>query len=71
MRFGKALDEIIEGDGKGMRLPHWSLDRVVRVRQPPQHNKRIAPYLYVQSDQGRVPWNPPMDDMFHTAWKVV
>ena len=53
MSFGDALE--MEKRGKGMRLPHWKEDVVMRAQFPDESRKMTAPYLYVESSLGRVP----------------
>ncbi len=67
--FGIALDEV--KTGKGMRLPHWNPDVVIRAQYPDEHSKMTAPYLYVESRFGRVPWKETMIELFTESWQVV
>lgn len=68
MNFGKAL-EIVKNGG-GMRLPHWENDVLVRAQFPDEHSKMTAPYLYVQSRFGKVPWKETMIELFSEDWVV-
>ena len=69
MTFGQAFDQIkLNG---GMRLPQWSEDVVVRVQSPDEHSKMTAPYLYVESRFGKVPWKETMIELFSDNWEVV
>lgn len=70
MSFGQAL-EIIKTTEKGMRLPKWSPDVVIRVQRPDEHSKMTHPYLYVESRFGRVPWKETMVEMFDDTWEIV
>ena len=58
MSFGKAFESVKQG--KGMRLPQWKDDVVVRTQYPDEHSKMTAPYLYVETVREdkvrRVPW---------------
>lgn len=56
---------------KGMRLPSWSPDVVIRVQKPDEHSKMTAPYLYVESRFGRVPWKETMIELFSNSWELV
>lgn len=56
--------------GHGMRLPHWEKDVMVRVQYPDEHSKMTAPYLYVESRFGRVPWKETMIELFADNWEV-
>lgn len=69
MNFGEALEMVKHG--KGMRLPKWSPDVVARVQYPDEHSKMTAPYLYVESRFGRVPWKENMIELFAEDWQVV
>lgn len=69
MNFGEALEQVKAG--KGMRRPHWSKDVVIRAQYPDAHSKMTAPYLYVDSRYGRVPWKETMIELFTEDWEVV
>ena len=70
MTFGKALDTIIETK-RGMRLPKWSSDVVIRVQFPDENSMMTHPYLYVESRFGRVPWKETVVEMFSKDWEIV
>lgn len=70
MSFGTALNIIIQR-GKGMRLKQWEDDVVIRVQYPDNNSKMTAPYLYVESRYGRVPWKETMIEMFSKEWEIV
>ncbi len=67
--FGLALEAVKKG--KGMRLSAWQPDVVIRVQFPDEHSKMTAPYLYVESRFGRVPWKETMIELFSDAWEIV
>lgn len=69
MNFGKALEEVKKG--KGMRLPIWKEDVIIRAQYPDEHSKMTAPYLYVESRFGCVPWKETMIELFSEDWQVV
>ncbi|PEJ92521.1 Thoeris anti-defense Tad2 family protein [Bacillus wiedmannii] len=69
MSFGQAFEEVKQG--KGMRLPQWSDDVVIRAQFPDEHSKMTAPYLYVESRFGRVPWKETNIELFSEKWEVV
>ncbi|MEG1662547.1 MAG: hypothetical protein RR338_01025 [Clostridia bacterium] len=69
MTFGAALEEVKKG--KGMRLPQWKEDVVIRAQYPDENSKMTAPYLYVESRFGRVPWKETMIELFSDKWEVV
>jgi len=69
MNFGKALEAVKQG--KGMRLTQWKPDVVIRAQFPDEHSKMTAPYLYVESRYGRVPWKETFIELFNENWEVV
>ena len=69
MNFGQAFEEVKKG--KGMRLPKWSNDVAIRAQYPDAHSKMTAPYLYVESRFGKVPWKETMIELFAEDWEVV
>jgi len=68
MSFGLALEYVKQG--MGMRLPHWNPDVVIRAQFPDNCSKMTAPYLYVESRFGRVPWKETMVELFSEEWEV-
>lgn len=68
MSFGAALEAM--KNGKAVRLPHWSPEVKIQLQKPDEHSKMTAPYLYVQSRFGRVPWNPTQVELLSTDWQV-
>lgn len=69
MNFGEAFEEVKKG--KGMRLPQWSPEVVIRAQYPDKNSKMTAPYLYVDSRFGKVPWKETMIELFSENWEVV
>lgn len=69
MIFGLAFEAV--KNGKGMKLPQWQEDVVIRAQYPDEHSKMTAPYLYVESRFGRVPWKETMIELFSDKWVVV
>ena len=69
MNFGLALEAMKQG--KGAHLPHWKPDVVIRVQYPDEYSKMTAPYLYVESRYGRVPWKETMIELFSDQWQIV
>lgn len=67
--FGGALEFVKKG--YGMRLPSWGEDVVVRAQFPDEHSKMTAPYLYVESRYGKVPWKETMIELFSENWIIV
>ena len=66
-----SLTDVSNDNFKGMRLPAWSPDVVIRVQVPDEHSKMTAPYLYVESRFGRVPWKETMIELFSDQWELV
>lgn len=72
LSFGLAFDIIREDTKKlGMRLPSWKEDVIIRVQMPDENSKMTAPYFYVESRFGRVPWKETMIELFSKEWVVV
>lgn len=69
MNFGEAFEAVKKGHG--MRLPQWKEDVVIRAQYPDKHSKMTAPYLYVESRNGLVPWKETMIELFSEEWIVV
>ncbi len=69
MTFGKAIKEM--QDGQAVRLPKWSEDVRIRIQIPDEHSKMTAPYFYVTSRFGLVPWIPTMIEMLSIEWEVI
>lgn len=69
MNFGQAFEQVKQG--KGMRLPQWSDDVVIRAQFPDIRSKMTAPYLYVESRFGLVPWKETVIELFAENWEVV
>lgn len=69
MNFGQAFEQVKQG--KGMRLPRWKEDVVIRAQFPDEYSKMTAPYLYVESRFGCVPWKETMIELFSEDWEVV
>lgn len=72
LSFGNAFEAIKKSKGKyGMRLPQWQSDVIIKVQFPDEHSKMTAPYLYVESRFGRVPWKETMIELFSEKWEIV
>ncbi len=69
VNFGKALEAVKAG--MGMRLTQWSADVVIRAQWPDENSKMTAPYLYVDSRFGKVPWKETMIELFAENWEIV
>lgn len=68
MYFGEALAMLQRDEVDYIRLPKWNDDVKIRVQRPDEHSKMTAPYLYVESRFGRVPWKETMIEMFDDNW---
>ena len=72
LSFGRALDSVQNNpDTRGMRLPSWKEDVIIKCQMPDENSKMTAPYLYVESRFGRVPWKETMIELFSIEWTVV
>jgi len=69
MTFSEAFESIKLGGS--MRLPHWSEDVKIRVQWPDEFSKMTAPYLYVESRHGKVPWKETMIELFSDKWEII
>lgn len=74
MNFANAFSELIYHTNRGvscfMRRYDWNLNTRVRIQVPDEHSKMSHPYLYVESDNGAVPWIPNVVEMFAEDWIV-
>lgn len=68
MTFGKAIKEM--QNGYGVRLPKWSKEVDIQIQTPDEHSKMTAPYFYVTSRFGLVPWIPTMIEMLSIEWEI-
>lgn len=69
MNFGDAFNAV--KSGKAMRLPHWKEDVKIKAKYPGTITMMTAPYLYVESRHGLVPWIMTMIELFSEEWEVV
>lgn len=70
LSFGAAFDYLKIGNVDYMRLPQWKEDVKIRIQRPDENSKMTAPYLYVESRFGRVPWKETMIELFLDEWEV-
>ena len=68
MNFGEALDHLKAG--RAVRLMGWSKDVKIKAQFPDEFSKMTAPYLYVDSRFGKVPWIGTMIELFSEEWEV-
>ena len=67
--FGQALGLIKEHPEIYMRLPKWSPDVKIKIQRPDDNSKMTAPYLYVESRFGKVPWTPTQIELLAEDWE--
>lgn len=67
--FSQALIELKAG--RAVRLPSWREDVRIKCMFPSEDSEMSAPYLYVESRFGRVPWKETMIELFSTDWQIV
>jgi hypothetical protein len=53
-----------------MRLPKWQCDVIIYEQIPDKDSKMSAPYLYVESRFGRVPWIPTQIELLSEEWEL-
>lgn len=70
MVFGDAFEFIRANENGYMRLPSWKPDVKIKVQVPDENSKMTAPYLYVESRFGRVPWKETMIELFSKEWEI-
>ena len=66
--FGQALEAL--KFGWSARLPSWGKDVFIRAQFPDENSKMTAPYLYVESRFGCVPWNMTEIELFSDDWVI-
>lgn len=69
VNFGEGLEEVKKG--KSMRLPNWAHDVKIKAQFPDKDSKMTAPYLYVESRFGCIPWKETMIELFSEDWQVL
>ena len=77
LSFGRAFDRIKRASlnrsalgFKAMRLPQWKEDVKIKIQVPDENSKMTAPYLYVESRFGKVPWKETMIELFSNDWEL-
>tara|TARA_R110002167_G_scaffold95640_1_gene254452 strand:+ start:50 stop:280 length:231 start_codon:yes stop_codon:yes gene_type:complete len=68
LNFGQALEALKKG--RAVRLPGWSEDVKILAQFPDENSKMTAPYLYVESRFGNVPWKETMIELFSENWCI-
>jgi hypothetical protein len=69
MTYSKAFEELRKG--KGMRLPIWMPDMIVRGHFPTNEEELKQPFLYMHTKSGMYPWIPTMLALYSEDWEVV
>lgn len=66
------LEEVLPlaRNGKGIRLKKWKEDVFIKIQFPDVNSKMTAPYFYVTSRFGLVPWNPTQIELLSTEWEL-
>lgn len=70
LSFGNAFDLLKNGKIQYMRLPNWQEDVKIKCQFPDKNSKMTAPYLYVESRFGLVPWKETNIELFSDKWMV-
>ena len=70
--FGEAIMQLqAEGDSEVyIRIDKWKEDVKVKIQWPDKNSKMTAPYLYVESRYGMVPWIPTQIEMLSEVYDV-
>lgn len=70
--FAEAIMQLqAEGDDKAyIRIDKWSEDVKVKIQWPDKNSKMTAPYLYVESRYGKVPWVPTQIEMLTEVYDI-
>ena len=69
--YGDVLKSLKDRDKNLVaRLPSWSNDVYISIQFPDENSKMTAPYLYVTSRYGRVPWNATMIEQLSDEWII-
>ena len=54
--------------GMPVKRKTWGDDVAINLQSPDENRKMTAPYLYVESRFGRVPWKETMIELFAEDW---
>ena len=68
LSFGDAI--VYMKAGYKVKLPYWSEDVFIAIQTPTELSKMTAPYLYVTSRFGLVPWNPTQIEILSANWEI-
>ena len=67
--LGLAIDAMKLG--LSVRLPYWSEDVFLSLQKPTDLSKMTAPYIYVTSRFGLVPWAATQVELLSTEWEII
>lgn len=70
LSFGAAFHYLKIYSVDYMRLPHWKEDVKIKIKVSGDGTDMTAPYFYVESRFGRVPWKETMIELFSDEWEV-
>ena len=69
VNYGLAIEAMKMG--MKARLKHWSKEVFICIQFPDEHSKMTAPYFYVTSRYGLVPWNATQIEQMSDEWEIV
>ncbi|MCK5605573.1 hypothetical protein KAR91_27010 [Candidatus Pacearchaeota archaeon] len=69
MHFSEAIEVMVAGGS--VRIAAWGPDVFISIQTPDAGSKMTAPYFYVTSRFGMVPWIPTMIEMLTQVWDEV
>lgn len=64
--FYEALEQLIQG--KKVRMREWSEDVFISLEK--DNGQMTAPFLYVTSKYGKVPWTPTQIEILSNEWVI-
>jgi len=67
--FSDALSRM--KNGEKVKLKQWANDVFISLQFPDANSKMTAPYMYVTSRFGMVPWNPTQIELLSEDWEVL
>lgn len=68
LTFGLAIEALKLG--LKVRLPYWSKDVYLFLQTPDGNSKMTAPYIYVTSRYGLVPWVATQIEILAEKWQI-
>ena len=58
-------------EGAKIRLIDWENEVFISIQKPDLNSKMTAPYMYVTSKYGLVPWMPTQIEIMSDKWVVI